>query len=248
MRERLSARISLLVVALCFFAIVSEAQTSDTSESASDQAVPIQLGQPIHTVNPKVPKELRKKIVVAVFSGTISSVGEFRDLTALGGDPVFTTVARDAVGQWRYSPPTQEGKPVDAKVYVIVYADKGKIWDDVEPELPLPMQPHAPIKEQIASSELSRVGGRVTAPRAIFAPDPEYSELARKARYQGVALLGVIVGPDGKPHDVWVVKKLGLGLDQKAIDAVRTWTFEPATRDGEPVAVLINIEVSFRLY
>jgi len=63
-----------------------------------------------------------------------------------------------------------------------------------------------------------------------------------------VTVLGVIVGPDGNPQDVWVVKKLGLALDRKAIDAVRTWKFDPATRDGEPVAVLINIEVTFHLY
>jgi protein TonB len=88
----------------------------------------------------------------------------------------------------------------------------------------------------------------VKAPKVLNAPDPDYSELARRAKYQGVIVLGVIVGPDGNPQDVWVVKKLGLGLDQKAIDAVRTWKFDPATRDGEPVAVLINVEVTFHVY
>ena len=93
-----------------------------------------------------------------------------------------------------------------------------------------------------------RVGGGVTAPRAVYAPDPEYSEEARKAKYQGTVVLWCVVGPDGRVHETRVQRSLGLGLDQKAIDAVKTWHFEPALKDGVPVAVQINIEVNFRLY
>ena len=161
---------------------------------------------------------------------------------------MFANIALDAVRKWRYSPPTQYGKPVDAKVYVVISADHGKVSSSVEPELPVPTQPREPIKELFASERLFRVGATVKAPKVLNAPDPDYSELARRAKYQGVIVLGVIVGPDGNPQDVWVVKKLGLGLDQKAIDAVRTWKFDPATRDGEPVAVLINVDVTFHVY
>lgn len=93
-----------------------------------------------------------------------------------------------------------------------------------------------------------RVGGGVSAPRVLFDPDPAYSEEARKAKYQGVCVLWLIVGPDGKPRDVRVARSLGMGLDQKAIEAVRQWKFEPAMKDGKPVAVQINVEVNFRLY
>jgi protein TonB len=93
-----------------------------------------------------------------------------------------------------------------------------------------------------------RVGGGVSAPRALFSPDPEYSEEARKAKYQGVVVLWLIVGPDGRPRDMKVARSLGMGLDQKAIEAVRQWKFEPAMKDGKPVAVQINVEVNFRLY
>jgi len=92
------------------------------------------------------------------------------------------------------------------------------------------------------------VGGGVSAPKAIFAPDPEYSEEARKAKYQGVCVLSLIVGPDGKPRDIKVARSLGLGLDEKAIQAVNQWKFDPAQKDGKPVAVAINVEVQFRLY
>jgi TonB family protein len=93
-----------------------------------------------------------------------------------------------------------------------------------------------------------RVGGGVSAPKVLYQPDPEYSEEARKAKYQGTCVLWLIVGPDGKPRDIKVARNLGMGLDEKAIEAVKQWKFEPAMKDGRPVAVQINVEVSFRLY
>ncbi len=93
-----------------------------------------------------------------------------------------------------------------------------------------------------------RIGGSVTAPRVTYAPDPEYSEQARKAGYQGTCVLWLVVGPDGKPRDIKVAHTLGMGLDEKAIEAVRRWRFEPARKNGNPVAVQINVEVAFRLY
>jgi len=93
-----------------------------------------------------------------------------------------------------------------------------------------------------------RVGGGVLAPKLIFDPEPEYSEEARKAKYQGTCVLSVIVGPDGMAHDIKVTNTLGLGLDEKAIEAVKKWRFEPAVKDGKPVNVLISVQVNFRLY
>ena len=93
-----------------------------------------------------------------------------------------------------------------------------------------------------------RVGGGVSAPRSIFQPDPEYSEEARKAKYQGTCVLWLVVGPDGQPARYQSGPQPGLGLDEKAIEAVKQWKFEPAMKDGKPVAVQINVEVSFRLY
>jgi len=95
---------------------------------------------------------------------------------------------------------------------------------------------------------LFRVGGGVSAPRKIYDPEPEYSEEARKAKYQGTCVLWLVVGPDGGTRDIRVARTLGLGLDEKAIEAVKTWRFEPAMKDGRPVAVQINVEVTFRLY
>ncbi|HST09701.1 MAG TPA: energy transducer TonB [Terriglobales bacterium] len=93
-----------------------------------------------------------------------------------------------------------------------------------------------------------RVGGGVLAPKPIATPDPQYTEEARQAKYEGTCVLAMIVGPDGKPRDIRVQKGLGMGLDQKAIEAVRQWRFDPATKDGRAVAVQISVEVSFKLY
>jgi len=95
---------------------------------------------------------------------------------------------------------------------------------------------------------LYRVGGGVSAPRVLYQPDPEYSEEARKSKFQGTVVLWLIVGPDGQARNIRVARSLGMGLDEKALEAVKTWRFEPARKDGQPVAVQINVEVSFRLY
>ncbi len=93
-----------------------------------------------------------------------------------------------------------------------------------------------------------RVGGGVSAPRLIYGPDPEFSEEARKAKYQGTVVLWLVVGSDGRPRDIRVQRSLGMGLDEKALEAVRQWRFEPAHKDGVAVAVQVNVEVNFRLY
>lgn len=90
------------------------------------------------------------------------------------------------------------------------------------------------------------VGG-VGEPVCAYCPDPEYSEEARKAKYQGIVLLNVIVTPDGRATNIRVVKGLGLGLDEKAMERVRVWKFKAALKDGKPVAVSIDIEVVFRI-
>lgn len=93
-----------------------------------------------------------------------------------------------------------------------------------------------------------RVGGGVSAPKVIYQVEPEFSEEARKAKYQGVVVVGLEIGADGRVRFAKVARSLGLGLDEKAIEAVKQWKFEPARKDGVPVAVMVNVEVSFRLY
>ena len=90
--------------------------------------------------------------------------------------------------------------------------------------------------------------GGVGYPACLYCPEPQYSEDARKAKFQGIVVLQVIIQPDGHATNIQVVKGAGLGLDEKAIEAVRTWRFKPAIGpNGTPVATITPIEVNFRL-
>jgi protein TonB len=93
-----------------------------------------------------------------------------------------------------------------------------------------------------------RIGKGVTPPRVIYQTDPEFSEEARKAKYQGTCVLGLIVDSNGRPTAIRVINALGMGLDEKAIESVKNWKFEPGKKDGHDVAVEIAVEVDFHLY
>jgi TonB family protein len=91
-----------------------------------------------------------------------------------------------------------------------------------------------------------RVGGK-SPPMVLYKVDPEYSDEARKAKYQGTVLLAVQIDPDGNVTSIRVVHALGLGLDLKALEAVRKWKFRPYAPGGMPMALEFQVEVNFRL-
>jgi TonB family protein len=93
-----------------------------------------------------------------------------------------------------------------------------------------------------------RIGGGVSAPVPIFTPEAEFSDEARRAKYQGVVLITLIVDAQGNPQNPRVSRPLGMGLDEKALEAVRKYKFKPAMKEGKPVPVMMSIEVNFRLY
>ena len=96
---------------------------------------------------------------------------------------------------------------------------------------------------------LAQIGGRVSAPVIIHSVEAEFSDEARRAKYQGVCLVSLIVDTQGNPQNIRVTRALGMGLDEKAIEAIRQYKFKPAMKDGKtPVPVQISIEVDFRLY
>ena len=92
-----------------------------------------------------------------------------------------------------------------------------------------------------------KIGGGVSPPSILFKVEPEYSEEARKAKFQGEVVLQVTVDEKGNPRDIKIIRPLGLGLDQKAIEAVEKWRFTPGKKDGKPVPVYAQISVNFRL-
>jgi periplasmic protein TonB len=92
-----------------------------------------------------------------------------------------------------------------------------------------------------------RAGNGVSKPELIHKVEPEYSEEARKAKFQGVVVLYIVVDQNGNAVNPKVMKGLGLGLDEKALEAVRQWKFKPGYKDGKPVSVAATVEVNFRL-
>ncbi|HEY1581041.1 MAG TPA: energy transducer TonB [Terracidiphilus sp.] len=88
----------------------------------------------------------------------------------------------------------------------------------------------------------------VTQPIPIFTPEAEFSDEARRQKYQGVCVISLIVDAQGNPQSPRVVQPLGYGLDDKALEAVRLYRFKPAKKDGKPVAVRMTVMVNFRLY
>jgi TonB family protein len=95
---------------------------------------------------------------------------------------------------------------------------------------------------------LMSVGGGVTAPLVIHSVEPEFTDDARRANYQGSVSMKLIVDSQGNPQDVRLVSHLGMGLDEKAIEAVKQYKFRAAMYQGHPVSVQIVIEVDFHLH
>ena len=88
----------------------------------------------------------------------------------------------------------------------------------------------------------------VTAPTATYDPSPDYSDEARRNKLEGTVTLQAVIGADGRPKSLRVIRPLGMGLDEKAMEKVKTWVFAPGRKDGQPVAVVVNIEVAFFLH
>jgi TonB family protein len=106
---------------------------------------------------------------------------------------------------------------------------------------------HVPAVSRPSSAAAYHVGSGILPPSLIQKVEPEYSEEARLAKYQGTAVVAVKIGTDGTAQDMRVVRSLGFGLDDKAVQAISQWHFKPGTKDGEPVTVMATIEVNFRL-
>ena len=91
-------------------------------------------------------------------------------------------------------------------------------------------------------------GSGVKPPTVISAPSAEFSDEARRSKFQGICLISLVVDAQGNPQNIRVVRPLGMGLDEKALEAVAKYKFKPATLNGKPVAAMVTVEVNFRLF
>jgi TonB family protein len=99
-----------------------------------------------------------------------------------------------------------------------------------------------------AIAKPARIGGPVTSPRLLTHVEPEFDTAARAMKYSGIVLVNFVVDTQGKPHRFQILHPVGLGLDERAVAAVSQYTFQPATKDGSPVSVQLNVEVNFQIF
>jgi protein TonB len=95
---------------------------------------------------------------------------------------------------------------------------------------------------------LMKIGGGVSEPVLTYKVDPEFSEEARKAKFMGIVLVTLVVDQNGNPQNVHLLRGVGMGLDEKAVEAVKQYKFRPARFNGKPVAVQLNVEVNFQIF
>jgi len=160
--------------------------------------------------------------------------GSVKAVQAVRGHPLLIPAAKDALKEYRYRPTTVDGQPAE-------------VITEVEVKVPTGDWPAPAAPEMEAPPDVYKVGPAVTAPRLIRKIEPQYSEEARDAKLMGKVVLGVVVEEDGKIRQAKVLQGLGLGLDEKAVEAVKQWEFEPALREGKPVKVQATVEINFRL-
>jgi len=150
-----------------------------------------------------------------------------RPLEPLYVQPATTAIdaaAVEAVQAWRFDPGTLDGTATLSKASVDLVCG-----------------------EAVAPGAISRVGGGVTKPDLVYRTEPEYSVEARASKLQGEVMLYLVVDPTGHPINISIMKGLGLGLDEKAVESVLQWRFRPGTKDGAPVAIVATVSVNFRL-
>lgn len=160
--------------------------------------------------------------------------------------------------RFRPPPPQQEQQKIEVRKKKVPIPDPTpdepepiRVVEEVQPELDIPVDdavfgiPDAPPAAE--PSGPIQVGGDVKAPERIVAPQPQYTEIARKARIQGVVIVQAIIDKEGNVTNVKVLKGLPMGLEEAAVNAIKQWKFRPATLNGKPVVVYYNLTVNFKL-
>jgi TonB family protein len=215
----------------------------------------------VDPIYPPLARQARIQSTV-VLRAQISKEGSIEQLTLVSGHPMLVQAAIDAVKQWKYKPYVLNSEPVEVETEI-------RVNFTLSPSGPPPSGNTAPDaqiggvagtspKPEESSGASGAGRGPITTyhrgegasdPRIISQVDPEFSEKARKANYQGLCVLSLIVEPDGTPSNIRVVSKLGMGLDEKAVEAVKQWRFLPSMKDGHPVRYgPVEVDVDFHLY
>jgi TonB family protein len=182
---------------------------------------------------------------VVVLRVIISITGKVKSMQVISGPQMLIGSAIYAVDQWKYKPYLLNGQPTEVETTISVsYSLK-----DAPPLKPgNAVSSGAGSPQEYGGVPVRKIGGGVTEPELIYHVEPEFSAEAKKAKFNGIVLVNLIVDSKGKPQDVRVLRGVGMGLDEKALKAVRAYRFRPATEYGKPVPVGLNVEVNFKIF
>ena len=225
------------------------AQTGSESSQNGRTLDPLPIRLPNPAFETSITKtKARGRIVV---SARVATNGSVTDAFVLEGDPRLIEPALEAVKQRSYLPAMRDGAFTESDQKVTIDYNFGK--GESQPDAYAPeglSDPPASLLEDVAQGRIFRAGPGtgITPPRALFKPAPEYTEDARRDKFKGRVLLGVIVGEDGTPQNVWVVQALGHGLDNASVETMKRWRFKPARKNGQPVPVVLTVETTFDIY
>jgi TonB family protein len=215
----------------------------------------VSMPVPIYKVRPEATALARSSkyggtVILSLIVGVDGRATDIRVFRPLGMG--LDQNAIDAVSQWKFNPGLKDGRAVTVRGTVDVNFDvcgdaghpcvNGGSVSTTAGEVG-----HVDDERNQTTKGVYRAGGGVSAPAVLFKVDPEYSEEARNARYSGTVLVSLVVDQSGRPQNIRVVHSLGLGLDEKAMEAVAKWKFKPGMKDDKPVDVQATIEVNFRL-
>jgi TonB family protein len=197
-------------------------------------------GNLISKVDPVYPDEAKAAHVegVVILHAVIAKDGTIEKLTYFSGPPPLVVSAIEAVQQWKYKTYLLNGEPTEVETTInLNYSLEGSEGKAEQ----------APSVDS-AGQAIRHIGGGVSAPALTHQVPPEYTPEAKLAKIQGTVLVNLIVDESGAPEHVHVLRGLDSGLDDKAVEAVRQYTFTPAMEDGKPVPVSLNVEVNFRIF
>jgi TonB family protein len=208
-----------------------------------------------------------------ILHAIISKDGTIERLDVISGNGMLVDAARDAVSQWKFKPYLLNGQPTEVETSITENFSLADSLAQGATNQTVFTQAEQRYKELLAlegtaqgaanraaitqaeqeyreflALEPKQIGGDVKGPVILYQPEPEYTAEAKKAKFMGVVTVGIIVDKNGMPQNVHVTRGVGMGLDEKAVEAVKQYKFKPAMENGNPVAVYMNVEVNFEIF
>jgi TonB family protein len=219
--------------------------------SDTPRCIEPEFKDPDRMVLPKYPENaLQNNTDTAIeLRGVVHADGTSK-ITGPSESNEFARASLEAVRKWRFHPSMVDGKPVETVYRIQIHFNS--ILREAVPRIEVVSpQPQAPklTDEEVSDEVVYKFSDPdIVKPKTTYQVEPEFTDKARKLQESGDVMLSVVVGTDGRAHDIHVECSSVPDLNQQAIESVKLWKFEPGTKDRQPVPVKIEVDTSFRMY